>query len=302
MNIYNDLKKQLREQILSYFDKNKFFYGHKKKKNKTIKNLNTDKLLELYIYLQKRTITPVKRNVVLSKELINKITHKKITNDLINIINIIKIEIENGIDINPRLSKSLEQISFNDKLLNDWNIYHLHLSNHKSNKEYYFYDRSSQLLFIYLTNNTVYFLDICEKHKNNYIVFSQQNLLKIIDDNWPSLLEKFCLKEIQIIDKITDQNRATARNKNLFYLETINGKTYLPPGGGLTSAGTSVSCLKITDDIIDDLYTVVCNYLIKNQLFKNIKHPSFKIKLNNDNIVLFEETTNILIYIKSLIY
>lgn len=293
MNIYNNLQNQLKEQILSYFEKNKFFYGHKKNKNKAIKKLNIDKLLELYIYLQKRMITPIKRNVILSNELIYKITHKEINNDLINVINIIKMEFENGIDVNPRLSKSLEQISFNDKLLNDWNIYHLHLSNHKNNKEYYFYDRTSQLLFIYLTNSTAYFLDICDEHKNNPVIFSQQKLLKIIDDNWHDLLSKYCLNEIVSVDVKDDLNRAIARDKNTFYFETINGKVYLPPGGGLTSAGTSQRCLKITDDIINEIKTILYYYLKKYQSSNSINDLSFKIKLEKDKIILSEEKTNI---------
>lgn len=298
MNIYNNLQNQLKEQILSYFEKNKFFYGHKKNKNKAIKKLNTDKLLELYIYLQKRMITPIKRNVILSNELIYKITHKEINNDLINVINIIKMEFENGIDVNPRLSKSLEQISFNDKLLNDWNIYHLHLSNHKNNKEYYFYDRTSQLLFIYLTNSTAYFLDICDEHKNNPVIFSQQKLLKIIDDNWHDLLSKYRLSEIVSVDVKDDLNRAIARNKNTFYLETINGKVYLPPGGGLTSAGTSQRCLKITDDIINEIKTILYYYLKKYQSSNSINDLSFKIKLEKDKIILSEEKTNMYFPIK----
>ena len=292
MNIYNNLQNQLKEQILSYFEKNKFFYGHKKNKNKAIKKLNTAKLLELYIYLQKRMITPIKRNVILSNELIYKITHKEINNDLINVINIIKMEFENGIDVNPRLSKSLEQISFNDKLLNDWNIYHLHLSNHKNNKEYYFYDRTSQLLFIYLTNSTAYFLDICDEHKNNPVIFSQQKLLKIIDDNWHDLLSKYCLNEIVSVDVKDDLNRAIARDKNTFYFETINGKVYLPPGGGLTSAGTSQRCLKITDDIINEIKTILYYYFKKYQSSNSINDLSFKIKLEKDKIILSEEKTN----------
>ena len=292
MNIYNNLQNQLKEQILSYFEKNKFFYGHKKNKNKAIKKLNTDKLLELYIYLQKRMITPIKRNVILSNELIYKITHKEINNDLINVINIIKMEFENGIDVNPRLSKSLEQISFNDKLLNDWNIYHLHLSNHKNHKEYYFYDRTSQLLFIYLTNSTAYFLDICDEHKNNPVIFSQQKLLKIIDDNWHDLLSKYCLNEIVSVDVKDDLNRAIARDKNTFYFETINGKVYLPPGGGLTSAGTSQRCLKITDDIINEIKTILYYYFKKYQSSNSINDLSFKIKLEKDKIILSEEKTN----------
>lgn len=292
MNIYNNLQNQLKEQILSYFEKNKFFYGHKKNKNKAIKKLNTDKLLELYIYLQKRMITPIKRNVILSNELIYKITHKEINNDLINVINIIKMEFKNGIDVNPRLSKSLEQISFNDKLLNDWNIYHLHLSNHKNNKEYYFYDRTSQLLFIYLTNSTAYFLDICDEHKNNPVIFSQQKLLKIIDDNWHDLLSKYCLNEIVSVDVKDDLNRAIARDKNTFYFETINGKVYLPPGGGLTSAGTSQRCLKITDDIINEIKTILYYYFKKYQSSNSINDLSFKIKLEKDKIILSEEKTN----------
>lgn len=298
MNIYNNLQNQLKEQILSYFEKNKFFYGHKKNKNKAIKKLNTDNLLELYIYLQKRMITPIKRNVILSNELIYKITHKEINNDLINVINIIKMEFENGIDVNPRLSKSLEQISFNDKLLNDWNIYHLHLSNHKNNKEYYFYDRTSQLLFIYLTNSTAYFLDICDEHKNNPVIFSQQKLLKIIDDNWHDLLSKYRLSEIVSVDVKDDLNRAIARNKNTFYFETINGKVYLPPGGGLTSAGTSQRCLKITDDIINEIKTILYYYLKKYQSSNSINNLSFKIKLEKDKIILSEEKTNMYFPIK----
>lgn len=137
---------------------------------------------------------------------------------------------------------------------------------------------------------------------NNSIVFSQQKLLKIIDDNWPNLLSKYCLNEIVSVDTKDDLNRAIARDKNTFYFETINGKVYLPPGGGLTSAGTSLFCLQITDNIINDLRKIVYDYIIKKQSFKNINNPSFKIKLTKDNIILFEEKTNLLLYRNNLIY
>ena len=81
-----------------------------------------------------------------------------------------------------------------------------------------------------------------------------------------------------------DLNRAIALDKNTFYFETINGKVYLPPGGGLTSAGTSQRCLKITDDIINEIKTILYYYFKKYQSSNSINDLSFKIKLEKDKI------------------
>ena len=47
--------------------------------------------------------------------------------ELVDGFNILIDKIKEGIDITPHLSKKLTDLNYDDPLLNDWGIYHLHL-------------------------------------------------------------------------------------------------------------------------------------------------------------------------------
>lgn len=138
-------------------------------------------LLERYFTWKKRHLPNINYQIFYSKELIQKIDNNDVDQQYLSTINVIKNELEQSIDITPRLSRKINKIKTNDSMLYDWNIYHFHLKNTKAVASQYFYDRSGPLLFAYIptNDNTVYFLDILKSH-DDLVVFANQNLISII--------------------------------------------------------------------------------------------------------------------------
>lgn len=186
-----------------------------------------------------------------------------------------------------------------DLMLYDWNIYHFHLSNEKelsgSSEEVYFYQRTGALLFVYnkINDNNAYFLDISKKH-----IFSNQNLLDIINNNWPDLLNEYIMQGISKARILTDQEKAVLRKNHLMSFYAIGENIILPPGGGFTCAGTSLSCRITTDRIIkkiqdDEFY---CKQKQKQYVPKQVpEFIDFKLYLHDDKIIIKEYPSNIII-------
>ena len=64
--------------------------------------------------------------------------------------------------------------------------------------------RSKYLLFIKLTNNEVYFIDILKHNSDNFL---EINLLEILDRNWHFLLEKNMLFEVEDFSELDSKEK-----------------------------------------------------------------------------------------------
>ncbi|MGA9754532.1 MAG: hypothetical protein WBV23_05250, partial [Desulfobaccales bacterium] len=104
----------------------------------------------------------------------------------------IKLRLTKGDDVNPFLSKEALNPQFQDYLLLDWNIHHLHLNNNNSGG--YFNVRSDYLLMVLFKNGIAHFIDI--EHHNDVEVFVKREYLQIIKDNWPAVIEGYELKGV----------------------------------------------------------------------------------------------------------
>jgi len=83
-------------------------------------NLSNRDISITYFNLQRRRIASAPRKVVLSAEFSCPSTH-------IAGLELIKTKAANGEDLVPHQSTRLNDPSFDDALLNDWDIHHLHL-------------------------------------------------------------------------------------------------------------------------------------------------------------------------------
>ena len=77
-----------------------------------------------------------------------------------------------------------------DDLLNDWNIYHFHLT--KRFREDGFAKRSDYQIFAWVTADCIYMIQIYP-HKEAHL-YTKKELLKIIEENWPELLKPHHIK------------------------------------------------------------------------------------------------------------
>lgn len=232
--------------------KNDLCFFIKREFNKLDIKINEDEnirnLLIKYLNTLNKLIEPIPRKVYMSKKLEN----KDIDKNIIKIIDEIKVKFKKGININPHLSKKIFKPGFNDYLLDDWGIYHLHLSCDKKEISDYFYRRADYLLFVLVDDKDVYFIDIL-KHNLNY-VFSKQKLLKVIDDNWPNLLKTNQLNEVDgLSQNLTDKEINDLRKSGINVLTEVGDKVITSLGGGLTTAGTNILHTRDADFILNKI-------------------------------------------------
>lgn len=188
-----------------------------------------------YFNLEKRLINKVSREIVKAKSFNCPSRYK-------NSLSKIKSIIESGNDLTPYLSKKVEDLEYNDAMLNDWGIYHLHLGTYKNSSG--FVNRTGPLLFARFDNKKAYFIGIF-----NHNSWTKQKLVEIIHNNWPKSIEKFRLKGINSLTKsLSDKNIKEFRNAGLSTMfEAEPGAVYAPIGGGYMSDGSSTEVVMTCD-------------------------------------------------------
>ena len=248
-----------------------------------VKN-KSHRLLERLLTYKRKHISRIKRDVIISDDLQQKLNLPDYVH-FSSVIEEIKIDFQNGNDLNWRLSKRADDPTKNDAMLFEWNMYHLHLGTERERHNNNYCKRTGELLVVYITdsNTTAYFIDITENHRNNPIAFSRQRYLDILNSNWPNLLSKYELQEVQMESHITDEERSILRKANAIAFNNIAGKTFLNPGLGVTSAGTSIQICRKTDFLIqyiDDVESFCRNYQ-KQYLPKQIpEYLNYRLKFN----------------------
>lgn len=193
------------------------------------KNLGNDlqmKTIQLFTVMERRVDSQV-RQVNISQELSQRNNHD---------INIVKTKIEQGLDVNPHLSKTLDNIDFKDMLLNDWGIHHFHLGQNMQSSG--FMDRTGDVLFAIISKSSAYFIDVMP-HNN----WSEVNLLEIIQANWPNLFDSKEVKSMRLSWTVkTNEEVAKLRKERVNYaLELSNGRVIMPSTLGYALSGHTMT-------------------------------------------------------------
>jgi len=149
-------------------------------------------------------------------------------------------EIESGTDLMPRCSRQQTNKSgYTDRMLLDWEIYHLHLGTEKikKGKNKGLIQGHKEVLFVFITNEVAYIIGVFD-HSS----WAKQEVLQIVYDNWPHLLEEWKLRNVvDLAREVTDEGRKILRNGNVNSPVKIGNHVYLGPGGGITSVGTGAN-------------------------------------------------------------
>jgi hypothetical protein len=146
---------------------------------------------------------------------------------------------ESGQDLKPHLSKKIyEKPEFKDLMFYDWQIFHFHLGTEPDVDNPNFIARTGELLFVLIDPNTstMYLIDILDHE------FTNQNLIDIIDENWPNVLDPYTMKGISEIDinpSDVDIKIARKTGSNL-PIKTSSGRVLIAMGGGYASDNTSI--------------------------------------------------------------
>jgi hypothetical protein len=220
-------------------------------------------LLTYYLNWFGRFIEPRPRKVHQSKELLSNPLSKNFSIPLAAIIQ----KIENGTNITYHLServtcgytsanfgyrqvsrkeKILREKSLNrkkdlDLLLNDWKIYHLHLSTNEKSNGFFSGD---ELLFAVFTKSDAYLIDILTHGK-----WADDHLIRVIVSNWPHENLVWPLR-LSGVPPTNEEERWQLRSLGATLMVGVDGKVFMATNGGISTAGTSMRAGMTADQII----------------------------------------------------
>jgi hypothetical protein len=141
---------------------------------------------------------------------------------------------ECGKDLGPFQSHRARDPHHNDGLLNDWGIRHFHLGAKKTKKG----SRSQELLFARVDPDDVYLLEVLDHQDNES--FNNIVLMEILRRNWPDLIEPYALMGFSAANEpVTSKSRRLLRESGIEPLLQLDGKLYIPLGGGIMGSGVS---------------------------------------------------------------
>lgn len=219
------------------------------------------------IYIESRLLPVRTWAVELSTELKSRMENKA---DFSNFEKIKQAAIS-GQNLNAMLSRSILKPDKEDLLFSDWGIGHLHLSDEIDVDG--FTKRSMDLIFFFRTEETIYFIDILP-HGN----FSSQSLVEILHTNWPELISRFRMNVFAVSSGVetTDKEIHEIRNAGLQFAITMkDGTVYAPPGGGLTTARTSLKAGIAATQIHKRLYIAEQKLKKRSTEFKSLISKRF---------------------------
>ena len=250
-----DLISDLKDSIRTVLEQWNFIYD-KKSEDPHI-------LATQYFYALSRMIVPVPRSVRLSVEISDSL--RKLSGRWTRRVNVIRRHFEEGQSVRKFLSETAQNTFHNDSLFNDYGIHHFHLEGRMDKRKPHLIARSDYLLFALVVESAVYFVDV-GRHPRNTVAddfgWARQQLLHIINANWPSLLKPFEMPGIEGA-VITDEQKKELRRKNTNLAAQVGDITILPPGGGVTAAGTNLRCHFLASKLLHEVER--CQAYLVNQ-------------------------------------
>jgi hypothetical protein len=198
-------------------------------------------VLFAYFSVKRRLIEPHPRGVKWSREL----SARTVTDSQGEALSLIERQAREGVNLTPRLSKSILDPEFNDGLLEDWGIHHMHLSNKVQANG--FVERDGPLLFVMVHPETMFLVDL-----RDHDSFADDELLQIVHDNWPDAIADFRAPGAvpgSLSPQLSPTSRRKARKRLTVGWQAADGTIYLPPGGGTTTSGLSPEVVDAADDL-----------------------------------------------------
>lgn len=190
-----------------------------------------------YFNLMKRRVEPVVRTVHTSIELM-------CPPDLQAGLNAVLKKAATGGDLNPHLSKTIgKNPDYDDLLLNDWGIHHLHLGTTIGRDG--FCARTGPLLFARITDTDFYALNVL-----SHGAWTEVQLLECLNRNWPTSLNAFRLKAVTGVAQLppTAKELQELRESGVTVLRQLtDGSVLMPPGWGFSTSGKSLEAVRNHD-------------------------------------------------------
>lgn len=242
MDNSNEFKKDLGNEIIKTLNDCNIKY--------TDDTGNFDEILLTYLSVVTKLIPVKPRTVKISNELDSKLKDTAYPEDKKNSINKIIKKLIDGKNINGCLSKTyINRPLDSDRFLDDWGIYHLHLSG--CDEDFFNLKRNmtEDLLMAVILNSKAYLIDVTDHDPD--IWYDERFIRTIIENNWQNEL-------CSVIYKCEDQplDVKVARKNNLNQLGyNYQGKIYVPINySGYTFSGTSTKALNAKISVTKQIY------------------------------------------------
>ncbi len=193
-----------------------------------------------YLRVLHRSITPRARRVHRSAEL--RARELVIDPRMYGALGAVLDEIVAGADINQRLTRRHFKAGFNDRLLNDLGVCHLHLGPRDGGRDitrtHVMSGGLDQLLWAVVRNEDVYCLELLP-----HAAFESFDFARVLYDNWRFLLGpplEGC--SVDDDDALSVPMRSQLRRVGLFSGIAIRGELFMP--GGFVKDGTSFDVVR----------------------------------------------------------
>lgn len=138
-----------------------------------------EQILLRYLNWNSRQVKPARRRVHLSREFVcPRVYH--------DVMRKIRSSIEAGRDITGHLSRKIRSTEFTDKMLAEWGVQHLHLSDIPSARKPGMFEGTKELLFVRFTAAAAYFINVYQ-HGD----WTDPAIVQILHDNWRDSIKQF---------------------------------------------------------------------------------------------------------------
>lgn len=198
-----------------------------------LQNEDIRKVMILKFDLEFRLISPVARKVYISSEVASALngSNQIVLNNIID-------DLENGRNVSHRLSRKITKLDYQDKLLFDWGINHLHLGentiSNNSNKNGLI-EGTSDLLYLCIKPTEAYLIDV-----RSHSSFTNIELVEIVNREWPNAYDANIIQNGKLAVSVDETGRKHLRQNNINTFTELSDGTLVMPELGYTGAGNSV--------------------------------------------------------------
>lgn len=245
-----------------------------------------------------RYVDPVPRRVVLSRRFPKANLPVRVHGALVELIN----KFSSGENVNPYQGRGLtirndtsgaKKHARTDLLYADWNMLHFHLSDEPIPSGQFFSKPSDYLAFCLVGGDTVAIVDVLP-HPDR-VGFANVELFSAMAESWPDYVDRYELKGVIGGCKFSTSEISQLREAGVTTFSEYNGKLYMGPGGGITSAGTSAQVTRIhgcVQEVVGQLAQMVDDPLGQfrsHPILKEVSDPVFLLTLDPRGLSVRED-------------
>lgn len=244
-----------------------------------------------------RYVDPIPRKVLLSRKLSKSNLPPSAQPGFLSLIR----RFSTGENVNPYQGRGLtirndtsgsKKYARTDLLYADWNMLHFHLNDEPIPSGQFFSKPADHLAFCLVGGDIVAVVDVLP-HPDR-AGFANTDLFATMAESWPRYIEKYELKGLFGGRKLCTSEISQLRESGITTFIEHKGKIYMGPGGGITTAGTSLrigrSCdyLRDTVDALAKLVDDPKEQFRSHPLIENIPNPDFILALDPNGLCVRE--------------